>query len=103
MPTTGDLCCVGLFISSTSDGSNIVNRWKLPTTSTPFLCIHMAITQQNRVKMIGPKGKISYVSRKASQSKHLANLGFMVAHDQGPEAVGHTPSKAKTASDGSKA
>lgn len=44
----------------------------------------MALNQQNRVKMIGPKGKISYVSRKASQSVHLANLGFMVAPDQGP-------------------
>lgn len=42
----------------------------------------MAANQQNRVKMIGPKGKVSYVSRKASQSIHLANLGFMVAPDQ---------------------
>ena len=63
----------------------------------------MAVNKSNAVKMIGHKGKISFVSRKAAQSKHLANLGFMIAHDQGPEAVGSAPSKAKTASDGSKA
>ena len=39
----------------------------------------------NTVKMIGPKGKISYVSRQASQSKHLANLGFRVAVDVLPK------------------
>ena len=33
--------------------------------------------------MIGPKGKVSYVSTKASRSVHLSNLGFMVATDQG--------------------
>lgn len=41
--------------------------------------------KNNRVRMIGPKGKVSYVSLKASKSVHLANLGFMVADDQGPE------------------
>ena len=39
----------------------------------------------NTVKMIGPKGKISYVSRQAAQSKHLANLGFRVAVDVLPK------------------
>jgi hypothetical protein len=50
----------------------------------------------NSVKMIGPKGKISYVSIKASQSKHLANLGFRVAHDI-------MPVKPKTQSDAGQA
>lgn len=49
----------------------------------------MALSKNDRVKMIGPKGKISYVSRKASRSVHLSNLGFMVATDQGPEIVEH--------------
>ena len=51
----------------------------------------MTTTKQNRVKMIGPKGKISFVSRKASQSKHLSNLGFMVAPDQGTTTTKQTP------------
>ena len=51
----------------------------------------MATTKQNRVKMIGPKGKVSYVSRKASQSVHLSNLGFMVAPDQGTPTTKQTP------------
>jgi hypothetical protein len=49
----------------------------------------MAVNKSNVVKMVGPKGKISYVSRKASQSKHLSNLGFMIAHDQ-PVAATNT-------------
>ena len=51
----------------------------------------MATTKQNRVKMIGPKGKISYVSTKASQSKHLSNLGFMVAPQQDAPTTKQTP------------
>jgi hypothetical protein len=41
--------------------------------------------------MIGPKGKISYVSLKASQSKHLSNLGFMVAPQQDAPTTKQTP------------
>ncbi len=41
----------------------------------------------NVVKMIGPKGKTSFVSRKASESKHLANLGFRIANDVIPQAA----------------
>lgn len=54
----------------------------------------------NRVKMIGPKGKISYVSRRASQSVHAANLGFMIADDQGPEFDEGAPFAAPNASTG---
>jgi len=41
----------------------------------------MAKDTSNTVRMIGPKGKIVPVSRKASQSKHLANLGFRILND----------------------
>lgn len=44
----------------------------------------MATDKSNSVRMIGPKGKISYVSRKASQSIHLANLGFRIAQEVVP-------------------
>lgn len=60
----------------------------------------MATTPNNCVKMIGPKGKVSYVSRKASQSRHLANLGFMIAHDQDEQVK---PIKLNTRPDAGKA
>ncbi len=68
----------------------------------------MADRNDNTVKMIGPKGKISYVSRKASQSRHLANLGFRIAHDVIPQATKVTapvtnPVSTNTKSDAGKA
>jgi hypothetical protein len=59
----------------------------------------MAVNKNNRVKMIGPKGKISYVSLKASRSVHLSNLGFMVAHDQGPTVEEFAPHEPPTDED----
>lgn len=54
----------------------------------------MAKDPANSVKMIGPKGKIAFVSRKAAQSVHLANLGFRVANDVMPEVKPNTRSDA---------
>ena len=49
---------------------------------------------ENKVRMIGPKGKIATVSRKASKSVHLSNIGFRVMSDVIPEVA---PKKAAPA------
>lgn len=58
-----------------------IDTRKHRSAGTSLLCV-MADKPKNSVKMIGPKGKISHVSRKAAKSTHLANLGFMVAPNQ---------------------
>ena len=39
----------------------------------------MGQIKENKVRMIGPKGRTAMVSRKAADSKHLANLGYVRA------------------------
>jgi hypothetical protein len=56
--------------------------------------------ENDTVRMIGPKGKISYVSKKASQSKHLRQIGFVPEGNvipEKPEDKGEPVTKSKKA------